>query len=130
MQHFVYLQILCYQLEKNIWVTSIISRHFYIRNKLLGYPRGQSPSKICFSCKANWYTCTFREATPSFSLLPPYNLGSFHKGNNLLPSEQILSFKKCPYLVRLRSTSKQTGSHKYCLSMKTWRKICRCIHTP
>ena len=31
------------------------------------------------------------------SILLTYKLGSFHKGKNLLPLEQILSFKKRPH---------------------------------
>ena len=61
----------------------------------------------------------------------PYKFGSSHKGKNLLPSEQILYFKRRPYFGETSSPGKQTGSHENCLPLNTWRKKrWRCTHTP
>ena len=62
------------------------------------------------------------EATLSVSSLPPYKLGSSHKGKNLLLLEQILSLREDPILRRLRPPGKRIESQENCLPLKTWRK--------
>ena len=76
--------------------------------------RGIKRKKYNILLKVNEYT--FRGSNSVISLLPTYKLGSSRKGKNLLPSEQILSFKCGPHFERTSSLGKQTGSHKKCLS--------------
>ena len=56
--------------------------------------------------------CTLEEATVPFSLMIPFSMGSSLKGKNLLPREQILSFKIRPLLKGFYCPGKQTGSQK------------------
>ena len=54
-----------------------------------------------------------------------YKLGSSHKGKNLLPVEQIHSFKSRLHFGK----TLQTGSHEYCLPFETWPKKMRYTQT-